>query len=111
MATKKKQISSEATTKSTEDKYTVRLPDGYEHFPVEKLSEALSLYWKVNRVDLHGLARKKKLLKLIDEMSDLDYQSNALVCFLEEILENTLLKIELYKASESLDEHEKKSYD
>jgi hypothetical protein len=44
-------------------------------------------------------------------MSNLDYQSNALVCFLEEILEAALLKIELYKAKESLDEHEKKSYD
>ena len=105
MAERKKQTSSEATTK------TIKLPDGYEHFPVEKLSEALNLYWTVNRVDLHGLARKQKLLKLINEMSNLDYQSNALVCFLEEILETTLLKIELYKASESLDEHEKKSYD
>ena len=105
MAARKKQTSSEATTK------TIKLPDGYEHFPVEKLSEALNLYWTVNRVDLHGLARKQKLLKLINEMSNLDYQSNALVCFLEEILESTLLKIELYKASESLDEHEKKSYD
>ena len=90
---------------------TVRLPDGYEHFPVEKLSAALNLYWTVNRVDLHGLARKQKLLKLINEMSNLDYQSNALVCFLEEILETALLKIKLYKAEELLDEHEKKSYD
>ena len=98
-------------TSSKDQSKTVRLPDGYEHFPVEKLSEALNLYWTVNRVDLHGLARKQKLLKLINEMSNLDYQSNALVCFLEEILETTLLKIELYKASESLDEHEKKSYD
>ena len=105
MAERKKQTSSEATTKR------IKLPDGYEHFPVEKLSEALSLYWTVNRVDLHGLARKQKLLKLINEMSNLDYQSNALVCFLEEILETALLKIDLYKASESLDEHEKKSYD
>ena len=104
-ATRKKQTSSEATTK------TIKLPDGYEHFPVDKVATALDLYWKVNRVDLHGLARKKKLLKLINEMSNLDYQSNALVCFLEEILETTLLKIELYKANESLDEHEKKSYD
>ena len=101
----KKQTSSEATTK------TVKLPDGYENFPVDKVATALDLYWTVNRVDLHGLARKKKLLKLINEMSNLDYQSNALVCFLEEILETALLKIELYKAKESLDEHEKKSYD
>ncbi len=101
----RKKTSSKAQSK------TVKLPDGYEHFPVEKLSAALNLYWTVNRVELHGLARKQKLLKLINEMSNLDYQSNALVCFLEEILEAALLKIELYKAKESLDEHEKKSYD
>ena len=101
----RKKTSSKAQSK------TVRLPDGYEQFPVEKLSAALNLYWTVNRVDLHGIARKQKLLKLINEMSNLDYQSNALVCFLEEILEAALLKIELYKAKESLDEHEKKSYD
>ena len=101
----RKKTSSKAQSK------TVKLPDGYEHFPVEKLSAALNLYWTVNRVELHGLARKQKLLKLINEMSNLDYQSNAIVCFLEEILEAALLKIELYKAKESLDEHEKKSYD
>ena len=53
------------TASSKDQSKTVRLPDGYEHFPVEKLSEALSLYWTVNRVDLHGLARKQKLLKKV----------------------------------------------
>lgn len=108
-ATRKKQTSSGATTK------TIKLPDGYEHFPVDKVATALDLYWKVNRLDLHGLAKKQKLLKLINEMSDLDYQyidyQSTLVCFLEEVLETALLKIELYKAKESLDKHEKKSYD
>jgi hypothetical protein len=91
-------MTAEKKTSSKAQNKTVRLPDGYEHFPVEKLSAALNLYWTVNRVDLHGLARKQKLLKLINEMSNLDYQSNALVCFLEEILEAALSKIRIIQS-------------
>tara|TARA_R100001510_G_scaffold36544_2_gene32997 strand:- start:779 stop:1093 length:315 start_codon:yes stop_codon:yes gene_type:complete len=100
----RKKTSSKAQSK------TVRLPDGYEHLTEQQVAEAVKLKRQIDNMGCMGSNRKENLLKLIDKISILDYQCNAEICFLELVLDNALLKIELYSSSQAVDNLEAESY-
>ena len=97
-------------TSSKVQSKTVRLPDGYEHLTEQQVAEAVKLKRQIDNMGCMGSNRKENLLKLIDRVSILDYQCNAEICFLETVLDNALLKIELFRSSQAVDNLEAESY-
>ena len=98
------------TASSKDQSKTVRLPEKFDYLTEEKVIEAVQLKVRIDNMGCMGSDRKEKLLKLIDRVSILDYQCNAEICFLETVLDNALLKIELFRSSQAVDNLEAESY-
>ena len=103
-------MTAKKTTSSKDQSKTVRLPEKFDYLTEEQVVEAVKLKIRIDNMGCMGSDRKEKLLKLIDRASILDYQCNAEICFLETVLDNALLKIELYRSNQAVDNLEAESY-